>query len=59
MAGDDVIERGQGSLVRHMGHRDVERGFEQLAHEVMEGAGAARTVMSVPPPGANGTTKLT
>ena len=44
MAGDDVIECGQGSLVRHMGHRDVERGFEQLAHEVMEGAGAARTV---------------
>src|SRR5215813_11879102 len=44
MAGDDVIERGQGSLVRHMGHRDAERGFEQFAHEVMEGAGAARTV---------------
>src|SRR5262249_29622065 len=44
MTGNDVIERGQRSLVRHVRHRNAERGFEQLAHEVMECAGAARTV---------------
>ena len=39
-----VVEGRQRSLVRDVRHGNAERGLEQLAHEMVERAGAARAV---------------
>ena len=48
MPGDDVVEGGERSLVGDVSHGNPERGLEQLAHEMMKGAGAARAIAQRP-----------